>query len=310
MQRVSGGDELLALRLPRAAAPATPEARTRLLRSLAAVASERLLLATCERVELYLVGARNGIPPFARLGAGEDAARHLLRVAAGLESRVLGEPEILGQVRAAFLEAQAQRALGPVLGALARGALHAGRRVRAETGLGRAPSLASATLATLSAQLRGLRHRAVVVAGTGALAGEILKALRGAGAGRLAVSSHSLERAAELAARVRALPARDEQLDDQSWDALVACSNRRVSLHHIRARESASLVVVDLGVPPNVETASGARITRLSGLAREECATPDSLRAAQRILDDELECFSRWRSARQRHARSERAAAA
>jgi len=308
VQRVSGGDELLALSLPRAAAPAAPEARARLLRSLAAVASERLLLATCERVELYLVGARNGIPPFARLGAGEDAARHLLRVAAGLESRVLGEPEILGQVRAAFLEAQAQRALGPVLGALARGALHAGRRVRAETGLGRAPSLASATLATLSAQLRGLRHRAVVVAGTGALAGEILAALRCAGAGRLAVKSRSAERAAALGARVRATPLRDG--DAQPWDAVIACSNAPVSLDGIAARAGASLLVVDLGVPPNVATARGARITRLSGLAREEGATPDSLRAAQRILDDELECFSRWRSARQRHARSEREAAA
>jgi glutamyl-tRNA reductase len=212
----------------------------------------------------------------------------------------VGEPEILGQVRAAFLQAQAQRALGPVLGALARGALHAGRRVRAETGLGRAPSLATLTLARLAEQLGGLRHRALVVAGTGALASEILAALRGAGAGRLAVKSRSAERAAALCARVRATPLRDA--DAQPWDAVIACSNARVSLDGIAARAGASLVVVDLGVPPNVETGSGARITRLSELTRAAVSNPDSLRAAERILEQELQRFLRWRSARRRHA--------
>jgi glutamyl-tRNA reductase len=309
VQRVTGPGELLALSLPRSAAPATPAARARLLSSLAAVASERLLLATCERVELYLAGAHAGIPPLAQLRRGDAAARHLLRVAAGLESRVVGEPEIQGQVRAAFLEAQAQRALGPVLSALARGALHAGKRVRAETGLGRAPSLVTLTLARLSEQLRGLRHRALIVAGTGALANQILAALRGAGAGRLAVKSRSAERAGAVCARMRATPLHES--DAQPWDALIACSNGPVALDGIAARDGAALVVVDLGVPPNVEApARGARITRLHELTRNAGVKPAALRAAEGIVDGELQRFSRWLSARPAHAGRDSEAAA
>jgi glutamyl-tRNA reductase len=302
VQRLSAAEDLLALALPRAAAPASPDARARLLGSLAAVAGERLLLVTCERVELYLADARAGAPPFARIGAGEEAARHLLRVGAGLESRVPGEPEILGQLRAAFLEAQAVGAVGPVLGALARAALHAGRRARSETGLGRAPSLSGATLARLSAELGGLRHRAVVVAGTGPLAADVLRALRGAGVSRLAVSSRSPERAAAQASVVRAQPVVEEQLSEQPWDALVACSNRRVFPERVRAREGTPLLVVDLGVPPNVASAPGRlRIARLAELTRE-AAGPASLRAAERLVEGELQGFLRWRAARRRHA--------
>jgi glutamyl-tRNA reductase len=302
---VSGGDELLLLALPRSTASATPEARTRLLRSLAGVARERLLLATCERVELYLVGAsvRARLPEARH---EEAAARHLLRVAAGLESRLVGEPQILGQLRAAFLEAQAERALGPVLGALARGALHAGRRARAETGLGRAPSLVALTLAHLAEQLEGLRRRSVLVAGTGALGAEIAHALRAAGVGRLLVSSHSAARAAALAARCGAFACALPH--SPPVDAVVACSARPLDLGRVRARRAAPLAVVDLGVPPNLDAAAAARddvrIIRLGQLTRGAIAgvAPAALRAAERILDEELARFRRWRAARLRHA--------
>lgn len=310
--------------LPQALAarlPATAEARAGLLRSLAAAAPERLLLVTCERFELYLVDARDAVRRLAgalemetaalaaacRVRRGDAAAQHLLRVAAGLESRLVGEPQIQGQVRAAFLEGEAQGAVGPVLSALARAALHAGKRVRCETGIGRAPTLVTLTVARLAEQLQGLRRRSVLVAGTGGLAVEVARALRAAAVGRLLILSRTRARADLLAARLGGVGLIDQDLEPASprVDAIVSCTNRNVPLAAAWVGECLS--IVDLGVPPNVglEAAGrrGVRLTRLTDLNGDAAAAarPAALRAAERIIGDELRRFQRWLSARTLH---------
>ena len=314
-------DEIELLAFERSGLPAsavvatTPDERKRLLSALLDGAREALLLVTCERLELYARGARPGVV-LSRLASGLGVRacdletllvaksrrfpeQHLLRVAAGLESRLVGEPQIQGQVRAAFLEAEAAGAIGPVLGALGRAAIHAGKRVRAETGLGRAPSLVALTLARLSEELGGLHRRSVAVVGTGSLAAEITTALRAAGAGRLLVASRTPERAADLAARVRGVAVREEDIDsERAIDAVVACTNHRVALHDRRR------LVIDLGVPPNVDP--GPRVVRLSDLTAESRASrPAEVRAAEALVALELQRFARWRAARREHARKQ-----
>jgi glutamyl-tRNA reductase len=317
VQRVS--EELLALTFAR---PSPYEAGW-----LAQAAREHLVLSTCERFEIYLAGAAAGAPSLlAPCGVRRDgeAARHLFRVAAGLESRLVGEPQILGQLRAAFLAGSARRSLGPVLSALARAALHAGRRARCETGLGRAPTIVTLTLARLSQELGGLRRRAVLVAGTGALAAEIAPALRAAGAGRLYVLSREPRRADALAARVAGVGVGDAGLAALApLDAVVTCSNRLVPLAEVAAAPGARgrrLAIVDLGAPPNVALAqpqltsvSLARLGELSAAAAagDDPARRSAIAAAEALLERELERFLRWRRARALHgaAAARRAAA-
>ena len=158
----------------------------RLARSTAA--REALVLATCSRVEAYAVGpdpgrleldllgrlARRAGCPFEELATvvdvrhGTDAARHLLRTAAGLESPVLGEPEILGQLRHAHRSAAAAAATGPALEQLVAHAVRAGRRVRSETGLATGAASLTSTVAVLARGLVGTPdgRRALVIGRT------------------------------------------------------------------------------------------------------------------------------------------------
>lgn len=139
-----------------------------------------VMLSTCNRVEVYAEGtpgdaeavrsawaARVGVDPSQlHVTAGSDAVRHLVRVAAGLESAVLGEDQILGQVRRARAEAMRHRTLSPLLAEAFREALAAGRRVRTRTALAQGvASTASAAVALASRTLGGLAGRDVVVVG-------------------------------------------------------------------------------------------------------------------------------------------------
>jgi glutamyl-tRNA reductase len=176
---------------------------------------EAVCLSTCNRTELYLVGpdaeARaiealvtvSGLPPdelrpvVYRLTA-EAAALHLFRVAAGLDSLVPGEGEILGQVRSAF-EAGAT---GPVLDHLFRQALHAGKKVRAETAIAESPASVSAAAAALVQQVFGqLDGCRVLLVGAGHVAELAARSLAARGAQIAYVANRSPHRAADLAGR-------------------------------------------------------------------------------------------------------------
>ena len=132
------------------------------------------------------------------------AIEHLGRVAAGLDSMVLGEPQILGQVADAMELAAAQGAAGQVLSALFRAAVHAGKRARAETGISRNPTTISSVAVRLAEKAAGtLADRQVLIVGAGQMAELAVQALRGRGDARITIANRTLSRAADLAERWR-----------------------------------------------------------------------------------------------------------
>jgi len=321
VQRVSA--ELLGLALTRKGAPswireraAVGElARKERLRQVGGLAREALLLHTCERLEVYADVDDPDLAPweatFARwlgldvetvrshleLRRGDEAARHLLRVASGLESRLVGETQIRGQLLQAWQEAREARLAGPVVSALARTALHAGRRVRSDTRLGRGrESLVTLVLGRLRRELGTLGGRRVAVAGTGALAAELVPALLAGGA-EVRVASRSHARAVGFAERFGIAGTDLDGLTGAlaNADALVACTNGALPLPEA-SLAGRSTVLLDLGVPPSleagIEARTGSRLTRLVDL--ETTAPPAEVWAAERIVADEAIRFARW----------------
>src|SRR4029077_4783300 len=130
------------------------------------------------------------------------AVRHLFRVSAGLDSMLLGEAEILGQVREAYRFAHEHGATGPVLNRLFQGALEVGKRVRTETELGTRPvSVASAGVKLAERIFGKLRERSALVLGAGAISEQVVEQLRSRGIAHLFVMNRSQARAESLAQR-------------------------------------------------------------------------------------------------------------
>jgi glutamyl-tRNA reductase len=247
---------------------------------LAAAGREAVVLSTCNRTELYLVGEdgseaqRAATAALARIAEGdldshlyrltdEAAALHLFRVAAGLDSMVPGEGEILGQVRAAY-EAGST---GPVLDRLFRSAIHAGRKARVETAIGESPSSVSAAAAALAQQVFGeLEGRRVLIVGAGEVGEQTARNLLSRDATIAFVANRKLERAEALA---RALGAEAQPLEDVAdrlgeVDVVVSSTSaagfvltRAQVEEGVRGRKGAPLFVIDLAVPRDVDPAVG-----------------------------------------------------
>ena len=230
---------------------------------------EAVCLSTCNRTELYLA---HGDPEQAERLAGaaladgeielyrlrdEAAALHLFRVAAGLDSLVPGEGEILGQVRAAY-EAGA---CGPVLDRLFRQALHSGKKVRAETAIGESPASVSSAAAALAQQVFGeLEGCRVLLVGAGEVSELAARSLAARGASISAVTSRTQERAEELARRFGAQAVPFEQVGDELARADVVVSSTSAPGYVLTAdlvpeRKGRPLFVIDLAVPRDVEPA-------------------------------------------------------
>src|SRR5262249_23751456 len=129
-----------------------------------------------------------------------QAVRHLFRVASGLDSMMLGEAEILGQVREAYRQAHENGATGPVLNRLFQGALEVGKRVRSETELGARPmSVASAGVKLAERIFGKLRERTALVLGAGVISEQVVSQLRDRNIAQLLVMNRSVERAEHLA---------------------------------------------------------------------------------------------------------------
>ena len=244
---------------------------------------EAVILSTCNRVEVTadVASYHGGFLALKRLlaeGHGvdpevlaeplyshyeQDAADHLFAVAAGLDSMVLGETQIHAQVREALRRASREEAAGRRLTALFHAASRAGRRVRAETGLGAAPDAFVALGADLAAEtLGGLEGRDVVIVGAGQMAALAVKHVRRRGVGAVRILNRSLERARSLAARTNAahgdLHALPEAL--AGADLVVSATGASgvvIGPGDVDAREGRPLVLVDLAVPRDVDPAVG-----------------------------------------------------
>jgi len=302
------------------------------LRALAATDGVRecLLLSTCNRTEAYLVtagsprvrevagvlGALRGtsvevFAPYLRVAAGEDAARHVLRVAAGLESMIPGEAQILGQVRRAFLAGREAGTSGAVLHRLMQLALACGRRVRRETGLGqRNASIPHAALALVERVLGGIAGRRVVVVGAGEMGGLAAKVFSQAGAAIAAVANRTPEHARDLARRYGAEWMGLEDLGGRlaGAEVLVVTAGADPPLLGPEVFAAVSgdrpVLVVDIAVPrgvaPDAGRLAGVTLVDLDALtpAAPSPLPPETLATAESIVEDALGVFVRWMASR------------
>lgn len=277
-----------------------------------------LLLSTCNRCELHWNGSEDGeawFRDFARSrGAfpvhlyrhdGMDAVRHLFNVTAGLDSQILGETEILGQVRRAYDAGRAAGTTTREMDLIFSGALTAGRRVRRETILGRHPaSVSSAAVGLIANEWGKFGDRSVIVLGAGEAAEGVLRALHERGASKVILLNRRPERARTLAFAWRADVGSWDELDDLLDEAdllLVATASARpvisaAQLSKARADRKGELVVMDLAVPRNVDPAAralqGIRLFDLDDLQRLCCpaagTASEALEEARRVIEDEL----------------------
>jgi glutamyl-tRNA reductase len=255
---------------------------------------EAVVLSTCNRTEVYAVaerfhGAYADIRDFfCELGGlapdelhehlysqhDEAAVAHLFEVAAGLDSAVLGETEILGQVRDAWELAQAERGAKSTLNLLFRHALETGKRARTETGISRSTtSVSHAAVEMATERLGTLGGRRMLVLGAGEMGEGVAIALLDAGASHITVTNRTHARAIDLASCVGGSVVPFEQLPAALADAdvLLTCSRAgttvvaRELVETARRNVSTPLLIVDIAVPRNVaaEVAACAGVTLL-----------------------------------------------
>jgi len=255
--------------------------------------SEAVILSTCLRTEVYAVVERfhDGVAELQEFLANvsgspadtleehlmvrfdDDVADHLFTVAAGLDSAVLGESEVLGQVRRAWEKAHSEQVSGPVLGALFRHAVETGKRVRSETAIARGITSLSHGAVALAADRRigGLAGARVLVVGAGEMGEGVTQALAGRGLAALAIANRTPDRAEAVAGALSgagATPVTTGSLDDlgpflSSADVVftsVGTTHPIIDRPMLEAaaagRDPADpLLVIDLGVPRNVEPA-------------------------------------------------------
>ena len=312
----------------------TPGEAASLARSLAGEGREAVVLATCNRTELYLacteiadakerarcalreLGGRTVLASTVYVYADEDAAGHLFRVAAGLESIVLGDTDVAAQVRRAHAAARAAGATGALLDRLFEAASAASKRVRSETSLSRgSTSIPAAALAVAARVVGPLAERRVLVVGAGRIAQCAAFNAASRGCREIVVANRTFARAQELADRVggRAVPLAELDAELATVDVVVsATGGRRILLRGEHAAAAATqrggrpLAVFDLGLPRDVDPAfrdlHGLHLLDLDDLARIVAASGTARRAeverADAVVRQEAENFEAWRRAR------------
>ncbi len=304
---------------------------TRALDALKGAYEGVAVLSTCNRTEVYVAsrerpveadvvaealltarGASAHVPADAfYTHQGANAARHLFRVAAGLESMVMGEAEILGQVRGALGVAAAAGAASPVISRLFDWAVHAGRRARTETSIARFGTSISSTAVQLARRTLGdLRGRTVLVVGAGDAGKLAVRTLAEAGIGRMLVSSRTFDRARELALELNGAAVPFEQIVWALGQADIVISSTAATGFVIgpdlvrRACDGAAkqMLFIDVAVPrdvdPSVREAPGVHlydIDDLRAVAEKNLKTRrGEVRKVEAIVEDEARRFNEW----------------
>ena len=299
--------------------------------------SESVLLSTCNRTEVYayaerfhggyadireLLARHSGLPP--ETVADElyshhdvDAVQHLFSVAAGLDSVVVGEHEILGQVRDAWQAARDEGTVGAVLEPLFRRAVVAGKKVRATTGISHGiASLSHAAVALAQERLGALAGRRVLVLGAGDVATGTLKSLAGAGAADIAVANRTPERAEAAAASCggRAVALDEVEPALVAADVVITTTGATdIVLEHsdidevMTRRGGAELLIVDVAVPRDVDPAVrgllGVTLLDMDDLGdfvrQGRAGREQEIDSVRAIVDDEVEHYLIEASARE-----------
>jgi glutamyl-tRNA reductase len=250
--------------------------------------TEAVILSTCNRTEVYAYvekfhGAYQDVREF--LSAityqppelfadhlyahyDQEAVRHLFRVASGLDSAVVGENEVLGQVRRAWETSQHEHAAGPVLAPLFRHAVETGKRARTETTISRnIASVSQAAIAMARQRLGSLEGISVLVLGAGEMGEGLVRSLHDARVSAIAIANRTWENAVELAARVDGTPVRLTELTATLADVDLLVTSTGASSLMVEANELSSLMVrregrplliVDIAVPRDVDPAASS----------------------------------------------------
>ncbi|HEY8476354.1 MAG TPA: glutamyl-tRNA reductase [Chloroflexota bacterium] len=309
-----------------------PDEMPAALAALRGYASEGALLSTCNRTEVYgLVGhSASGqrslahflsdsrrVPldeflPHLYVHVQEGAVAHLFRVACGLDSMVVGEPQILGQVREAYEAARSAGTAGTVIGRLFQHAIEVGKRARTETEISRnAVSVSSVAVGLAQRCLGDLAGRTVLVIGAGEMGKATARSLVGAGASRLLVASRTLEHAAALAGTVGGQALALGGVEAALVDADIVISSTAapgyvLDYETVRrahgARGGRPLLLVDIAVPrdvdPAVATLPNVHLYNVDDLqALSEANLREREREAQRVetmLAAEVPRFKDW----------------
>jgi glutamyl-tRNA reductase len=334
--------ELLAIGVSHKTAPvevrerlALPEVRAaEFLRDLRgdAEVQEAVAISTCNRTELYLVvsdpveaestvlamlARQAGIRPTSLTGAiyshrNCDAARHLYRVTSGLESMIVGEAEIQGQVKRAYDTALAKETVGPLTNHMFKSALATGKRVRTETAIGeRQLSLSSVGMMLAREVLGDLAGRQVIIVGTGETSELTARALADSGGRIVFVATRRHDRAVSLARRYGGDSMSFDELPQalERADVVVAATasphlliEARELAEVMEARHGRPMLIIDLAVPRDVDSACGdidgvslydiddlqAVITRNRRVRQAEA------RRAEGIIEEEIQSFAAW----------------
>jgi len=299
------------------------------------ILQETLVLSTCNRSEIY------GVPPETSHECApglstflsefhsvrpdvlsislyhhydREAVRHLFRVSAGLDSMLLGEAEILGQVREAYRYAHENGATGPVLNRLFQGALEVGKRVRSETELGTRPmSVASAGVKLAERIFGKMNDRNALVLGAGTISEQVVNQLRDRGIARLFIMNRSRERADELATRVGGRVVAWGEWDAALTTADVVVSSvaseepvlrREILQAAMSARGNRALFLMDLGLPRNIEASASElyniymyNIDDLTEIvAQNRNARESEVPKAETIVDEHVGKFLSWQA--------------
>jgi glutamyl-tRNA reductase len=294
--------------------------------------SEAAALSTCNRTELYLIAtdpveaesaglavlAREaGIPPTELLGPlyslrEAEAARHLYRVTAGLDSMIVGEAEIQGQVKRAYELALVEGATGPILNRAFRGALAAGKRARTETAVGeKGVSIPSVAVELAQRTLGDLSERRVLLIGAGETAELTARSLAARGSDAVFIANRGYNRAISLAQRFGGRAVRIDELPTQLSRADIVVSTTN-SPHHLIERPELEMIMgqrgdkplllIDLAVPrdidPDCRAIEGVSLHDVDDVQaiveRNASGREAEARRASAILDSELSRFERW----------------
>jgi len=292
------------------------------MKSISSV-SEYVILRTCNRFEIYAATYENEmvIKAFERFAKAnipyggnetlwyiledEASVRHIFRVTCGLDSLVVGEDQIQGQVKEAYMRSKAEGTVQTVLGGLFDRALFVGKRVRSETSLNTgAVSVGSAAVELVKRRLGDLRGRNVAVIGAGDMATVVAKCLQGTGVSAIFVSTRTYEHAKELANSVNGTAIGFENLQEIICNAdviIVATSAPHVILDRKMVEPAVKmrndpLLIIDISVPRNVsedvsavtdvkvETMEGIRAISLENLDKRR----KEIHEAESIVNDEL----------------------
>jgi glutamyl-tRNA reductase len=296
---------------------------------------ETLVLSTCNRSEVYGVPPESlrecapglssflcefhSIRPDVLNGAiyqhyDRAAVRHLFRVSAGLDSLLLGEAEILGQVREAYRFAHEHGATGPVLNRLFQGALETGKRVRSETELGTRPMSVAAAGVKLAERIFGkMAERSALVLGAGTISEQVVSTLRDRGIAHLYVMNRSRDRAQALATQFGA-----RLIEWGNWqsgfavpDVVVSSVSseepvltRAILEAAMAARSNRALFIMDLGVPRNVDPAASDlynvyvyNIDNLTEIVEQNrSARQSEVPRAELIVEEHVGKFLSWQA--------------